>query len=142
MLSKFLLENRSFETLADNLLNPKPEKDLPVAIRDAFRHGRIYEPVVREKYIDIMRYHLNRDVRVRETGLVVQPLLFWLAASPDGLVTDKSNESDYTGLLKIKCPKTKRNRKIEELVSDETFYISRQNGTLFLKKNHPNGYYT
>ena len=33
-----------------------------------------------------MRYKLNRDVKIRETGLVIQPNLYWVAASQDGMV--------------------------------------------------------
>ena len=39
-----------------------------------------------------MKFHLNKNIDVREIGLVLQPKLFWLTASPDGLVSDKTNE--------------------------------------------------
>ena len=35
-------------------------------------------------YIDVMKLKLKHNVSVRETGIVIQPLLYWLAASPDG----------------------------------------------------------
>ena len=54
------------------------------------QHGKVYEPIAREKYHSVVFYHLNRDVVVRETGCVVQPYLPWLVASPDGLVSDNS----------------------------------------------------
>ena len=57
-----MTRKRNFETLADNIPDLKPEKDLPLATRDGFRYGRIYQPVAREKYGDIVKYHLNRDV--------------------------------------------------------------------------------
>ena len=80
------------------------------------RHGRIYEPVAREKYLDVKKFHLNRNIDVRETGLVLQSKLFWLAASPDGLVLDKSNEDVLQiGLIKIKCPQSKKNSKIGDV---------------------------
>lgn len=44
-------------------------------------------------------------IHVRETALVVQPKLFWLAASPDGLVIEKENENNQVGLLEIKSLK-------------------------------------
>ena len=63
-----------------------------------------------------MKFHLNRNIDIRETGLVLQPKLFWLAASPDGLVSDKSNENvRQIGLIEIKCPKTKKNSKINDM---------------------------
>ena len=80
------------------------------------RHGRIYEPVAREKYLDVKKFHLNRNIDVRDTGLVLQPKLFWLAASPDGLVLDKSNEDVWQiGMIKIKSPQSKKNSKIGDV---------------------------
>ena len=74
----------------------------------ATRHGRIYEPVAHEKYLDVIKFHLNRNIDIRQTGLVLQPKFFWLAASPDG--SDKSNEDvRQMGLIEIKCPKSKKN---------------------------------
>ena len=47
--------------------------------RDAFRHGRIYQPVAREKRLDVMKFHLNRNIDIRKTGLVLQLKLLCLA---------------------------------------------------------------
>ena len=71
------------------------------------KHGRMYEDTARKLYTDYMKYELNHDINVRQCGIVIQPNLFWFGASPDGLVTDKSNESTV-GLIEIKCPKSKR----------------------------------
>ena len=47
--------------------------------------------------------------------LALQPKLFWLAASPNVLVSDKSNEDvRQIGLIEIKCPKSKKNSKIND----------------------------
>lgn len=75
-------------SLVDIFLSPKEEQDLPYAVRENFKHGKLYEPIAREKYEHVMQFYLNRDVEVRETGCVIQPNLFWLVASPDGLVSD------------------------------------------------------
>ena len=48
---RVFIRKRNFESLAESLLNPNLESNLPAATRDAFRHGRIYEPVAREKYL-------------------------------------------------------------------------------------------
>ena len=45
------IRKHNFESLAESLLNPNLESNLPAATRDAFRHGRIYKPVVHEKYL-------------------------------------------------------------------------------------------
>ena len=90
-----------------------------------------------------MKFHLNRNTDIRETGLLLQPKLFWLAASPDGLVSDKSNEDvRQIGLIEIKCPKSKKNSKINDLVHDQSFYVKYEDGVPVLKKDHPNGYCT
>ena len=58
------IRKHNFESLAESLLNPNLESNLPAATRDAFRHGRIYEPVAREKYLDVMKFHLNRNIDI------------------------------------------------------------------------------
>ena len=74
---------------------------------------------------------------------MLQPKLFWLAESPDGLVSDKSNEDvRQIGLIEIKCPKSKKNSKISDLVHDQSFNVKYEDGVPVLKKDHPNGYYT
>ena len=103
---KVITRKRNFESLAYQLLNPKSESELPQMVQDAFKHGGEYEPVARRQYEEYLKYNLRHDVSVRETGIVVQPHLFWLAASPDGLVADKTG--DAIGLIEIKCPKSKK----------------------------------
>ena len=48
---RVFIRKRNFESLAESLLNPNLESNLPAATRDAFRHGRICELVAREKYL-------------------------------------------------------------------------------------------
>ena len=109
-------------------------------VQDAFKHGREHEPVARRQYEEYLKYNLRHDVSVRETGIVVQPHFFWLAASPDGLVADKTG--DAIGLLEIKCPKSKKNSSPEELINDDKFYVSLVDGKPELKNDHPNGCYS
>ena len=90
-----------------------------------------------------MKFHLNRIIDIRETGLVLQPKLVWLVVSPDGLVSGKSNEDvRQIGLIEIKCPKSKKNSKINALVHDPSFYVKYEDMVPVLKKYYPNGYYT
>ena len=50
-----------------------------------------------------MNFHLNRTIDIQKNGLVLQRNLFWLTATPDGLVSDKSNEDvRQIGLIGIK----------------------------------------
>ena len=88
-----------------------------------------------------MKFYLNRNIDIRETAFVLQPKLFWLAASPDSLVSDKSNEDvRQIGLIEIKFPKSKKNSKINDLVHDQSCYVKCEYEVP--KKDHPNGYYT
>ena len=65
-----------------------------------------------------------------------------MAASPGGLVSDKSNEDvRQIGLIEMRCPKSKRNSKTNDLVHDQSCYVKYQDGVPVLKKDHPNGYY-
>ena len=128
---------RHFESLVNSLQDAKPKSELPQTVQDAMNHGIIYEPIAREKYFNILKYELRRDVNIRETGLVIQPNLFWVAASPDGMVIDSQIG---VGLIEIKCPKSKRSVSPDALVNDKKFYMTLENGMPALKKNHK--YYT
>lgn len=66
--------------------------------------------------------------------------MFWLGASPDGLLLD--TQFNKPTLIEIKCPYTKRHLSPSELLKDEQFYVYEQNGTTYLKKDHQNGYFT
>ena len=66
-----------------------------------------------------MRLKLRQFALVRETGLVIQLSLFWLAAYPDGLVAYQT--SDKKLLLEINCPHAKRHMSPIDLVQDPTF---------------------
>ena len=91
-----------------------------------------------ELYIDVMRLKLRHFVLVHENGLVIQPSLFWLAASPDGLIAYQT--SDKKLLLEIKYPHTKRNMSPTDLVQDP-FFLKLEKGKPFLKKSHSTGYF-
>ena len=77
-----------------------------------------------------MNVVLKKNLSLRETGIVIQPNLCWLAASPDGLIYDKE-----LGLIEIKCPYSKRELTPEELLEDEPVKP-------VLKQTHSFGYYT
>ena len=63
-----------------------------------------------------------------ECGLIVHPSKGFLAAFPDGIVQDANN--DETGLLKIKCPYTKRDSSIKEACVDGNFFCTLNNSEL------------
>ena len=134
MLTEFLKRNVIIRLLS--FPNSNSESDLPAATKYVFRHGRIYEPVASEIYIDVMKFHLGRNIDVRDSDLVFQPKLFWLAASPDDLVSDMSNDIIIKiGLIEIKCPKSKKSSKINDLVNDQSFYVKYEDRVPELKRD-------
>ena len=78
----------------------------------------------RELYLDEMKLKLRHFVLVRETGLEIQPSLFWfwLAIYPDGLVAYQT--SDKKLLLEIKWSHKKRHMSSIDLVQDPNFYVN------------------
>ena len=84
-----------------------------------------------ELYLDEIKLKLRHFVLVRETGLEMQPSLFWfwLAISPDGLVAYQTSDKKLS-LSSI------------DLVQDPNFYVNLENGEPILKKSHSTGYYS
>ena len=89
-----------------------------------------------------MRFYLNRDVQLRETGFVIQAHLPWIVATPDGLISDASNNNDAIEILRILCPRSWRNSEIEDILSDPNFFIEESKGVLVLKRDHHEGHFT
>ena len=71
---------------------------------------------------------------------MIQSLLYWLAASPGGLITDESSTL-ILGLIEIKCPFSKRNLHPQDMLKDNNFYVELRDGMPHLKNEHSNGYY-
>ena len=115
------------------LFHPKPKSKQPKIVQDALNHGIVYEPLAREKYTNILKYELHRNVCIRETGLVIQTNLFWVGASPDRMVIDAQVG---IGLIEIKCPKSKVSLPPEALLNDDKFYVTWDNGKPSLQRNH------
>ena len=88
-----------------------------------------------------MKFKLKHNVSVGETGIVIRPLLHWLAASPNGLITDESS-TPILGLIEIKCPFSKRNLHPQDMLKDKNFYVELRDGMPHLKEEHSNGYYS
>ena len=92
------------------------------------------------KFISML-WNSNWNNFIRETGIVVQPLLYWLEASPEGLITDES-DAPILGLIEIKCPFSKSNLHPQDKLKDKNFYVELRDGMLHLKEEHSNGYYS
>ena len=89
-----------------------------------------------------MNFKLFRIIEAEDTGLLMQPNLPWLGASPDRKVLDQSKVPSQ-GLLEIKCLYSKRDCDIHKLVRTDDFYIGLdKNKIRYLKKKHSLGYNT
>ncbi len=89
-------ESTGYRTLTTRVLYSKLRE------AKAMRYGLTNESVARTDNTLIMSQN-NHSFHATETGLHIVKSDYWLAASPDGLVTDPSS-SDPNGLIEIKCP--------------------------------------
>jgi len=105
----------------------------------SIKHGKQNESTARALYAYDMQKK-NRKFTVYETGLVVDPSLPFLGASPDGKVFDPT-EVEAFGLLEIKAPFTWRNNSFLEACQDNNFTCHVVDGQRRLKVNHKSGYY-
>ena len=137
---KIFVRKRNHKVLATSLLNPLDQSQIPI-VQKNLNHGVMYEPVAREKYLDILKHQFQRQISLRETGLVIQPSLFWLAASPDGVICDNAHNSQI-GLIEIKCPYSKCDYYPNDLLNDDKFYVGSRDGVPYLKPDHSNGYFS
>ena len=95
---RVLICQKNFRTLTENLF-VKVKKCSNIS-QETLNHGKKFEPTPRQIYIDVIRLKLKHNFSVRETSIVIQPLLYWLAASTDGFITDESDTPIF-GLIEI-----------------------------------------
>ena len=129
---KMFVRKHSHKVLATSLFNPLERSQIPPIVQKNLNHGVTYEPVAREKYLDILKHQYQRQISLRETGLVIQPSLFWLVASPDGVICDNAHNPQI-GLIEIKCPYSKRDYYPNDLLNDDKFYVGSRDGVPYLK---------
>ena len=138
---KIFVRKCNHKVLATSLLNPLDQSQIPPIVKKKLNHEVMYEPVAREKYLDILKHQFQRQISLRETGLVIQPSLFWLAASPDGVICDNAHNPQI-GLIEIKCPYSKRDYYSNDLLNDDKFWVGSRDGVPYLKPDHSNGYFS
>ena len=66
----------------------------------------------------------------------------WIVATPDGLISDASNNNDAIGILRIVCRRSLRNSDIQDILSDPNFFIEENKGVLVLKRDYHEGHFT
>ncbi|WAR21539.1 KCTD5-like protein [Mya arenaria] len=90
-------------------------------------YGHVNEKNAKKLYINKTNSHLH------DVGLIVNPVIPFLGASPDGIIC-KDGES---GILEVKCPYSARDMTISEAVRDlKGFFLIDDGDTIRLKKNH------
>ncbi|KAL7404051.1 hypothetical protein ABVT39_008939 [Epinephelus coioides] len=87
---------------------------------EATRWGLQKEDTAREAYLMVMQ-DLHADLQVAASGLIINPELPWIGASPDGAVTCACHGP---GILEIKCPFSAKDRTLRECVKDSRFCLT------------------
>lgn len=94
-------------------------------------YGKANEIVAKQMYIRNTGNHLH------EVGLIVNPDLPLLGATPDGIMCNKST----TAIIKIKCPYSVKDMSICEACETRNDFFLQINGELFsLKHSHAHWY--
>ncbi|XP_054709245.1 uncharacterized protein LOC129218950 [Uloborus diversus] len=121
-----LTRKADFEKLAESIFHDKKRDLSRIA---AVAYGQNKEGFVRDS---IKKKYFQYTMR--RTGLVLNPALPFLAASPDGLLFHKEDAM----LLEIKCLYNPLNLSLEELFSTRgsSFCLARNDGVYKLKHKH------
>ncbi|KAH9366937.1 hypothetical protein HPB48_015810 [Haemaphysalis longicornis] len=95
------------------------------------RHGTTNEPRAIQRYVHVME-HLGRSVVVSTCGLMVRPSCPWLGETPDRVVYDPREDPPF-GLIKVKCPWSKRADPLSTALASEDFCMQLNDGIPELK---------
>ena len=100
----------------------------------ATQHGHEQEPATREAYLSAKR-ECSPGISTQPSGLVIHPIHYWLATSPD-LVTDPAS-SDPLGVVEHKNSyKFRETTLVDAATQDKTFCLTCNDGSLSLKRTH------
>ncbi|KAJ4944639.1 hypothetical protein JOQ06_013182 [Pogonophryne albipinna] len=100
---------------------------------EATRWGLQNEDTAIKSYLVAMQDH-HEDINVAASGLILNPELPWIGASPDGVVTCACHEP---GILEMKCPFSAKDRSLLECTKDSRFCLTiPEGGVMSLKLNH------
>ena len=86
-------------------------------------------------YERLKSQEMGRPVQVDECGLFIHKEKTWIAASPDGIVTE-ADTGKRLGLLEVKCPYKHRNRTVREACKDRDFCLELNGDSYALKRDH------
>ena len=113
---KIYIRKSNFEFLIKKFTEDIKKSNI---VKEMLNHGNINEDIAKEKFKNVMINQLNQNIKILETGLLVQPCIPWLGASPDVLALIDSKPY----LIEIKCPYKKRNENPNDLIKEETFIL-------------------
>ena len=102
----------------------------------AISYGRKNENKAISSYAD---YHRSKGkfVQIESYGLYVDKSTPWLAASPDGIVNDLSEESHSKGCLEVKCPYVCEKRTVTDACRNVSgFCLTEADGIIKLSESH------
>lgn len=103
----------------------------------ATKYGLDMEDSTIQQYVTYQRVNGHPNTAVQNCGLFISEHNNWLAATPDGLVQDPSDESHPLGLLEIKNPHSFKDKDFEEACKKSSFCLEKkENGILQLKRRH------
>ena len=109
------------------------KKLVPKTIHTAAIHyGNQHEQDAVTAYKNFHLKHYGTEVNVESCGLFVSPSEPWLAASPDGIVTNPLNSTtQHRGCLEVKCPILCKQKSITDVSrNNSTFCIVENNGKI------------
>ena len=115
------------------------------SVKQALYHGIRNEALSIRKHQFILNYKLNRPIKIRETGIIIEIQVFCFGASPDGVIFGKKIHE--IGILQVKCLDNRRNLSIDSIITDKIFYIALNKEDdhtrrPYLKKELHFGFYT
>ena len=94
-------------------------------------YGKANETIAKQMYIKQTGNHIH------DIGLIVNPAIPFLGATPDAIVCDKSD----TGLVEIKCPYSVRDMTLNDACNNRADFFLRRNGDEFnLSRQHAHWY--
>ncbi|XP_052818058.1 uncharacterized protein LOC128244081 [Mya arenaria] len=126
MLYKMLHAPEVKRDINEEILHQEHVKMPRILFKGCFatRHGQKYEPVARAWYESVSGH------KVRKSGIVVSLTEPYIAASPDGVIDERT-------IVEIKCP----TRPLEDLISSGKYDVLLEDGQPKLSPKGKNGYY-
>jgi len=102
----------------------------------AIRYGQQNETIAVRSYVN----HQNKrgiNIQVNSCGLYIDPSVPWLAASPDAIVLDPTQQQQNKGCLEVKCPFSCEKVLFEAACkSISGFCLVLNNGEMSLSRTH------